>query len=51
MKALPLTINEKVKPKYLTGFKIDNEVHLFYFNDMEAYNYLQQCFELTKLKK
>ena len=50
-KALPLNINEKVRPKYITGFKIDDEVKLIYFNDMEVYNWLQEVFNLVRKDK
>lgn len=52
MTNLPLTFNKDgVKPKMITGFKIDGEVHLFYFNDMAVYNWLQEVFNLVRKDK
>lgn len=48
---LPITFNDKVKPKFATGFKINGEVTLFYFNNMAAYNWLQSAFNLLKSKE
>lgn len=49
--AIPFTTNDNnVKPKYVIGFKVDGEVVLFYFNNMNAYNVLQRYFDMTSNK-
>ena len=52
MSNLPLKFNKHgVRPEMITGFKIDGEVHLVYFDDIVVYNWLQEVFNLVRKDK